>query len=113
MSDVALLYLGFWARSFYLSAIAGLPQSNFRCDRILLPVQPHEILEITLGFPRVTLGHPQPMVMRLALPPAAAVLTLMERSVNRRSGTYETPAASASEVRPCTARIAPGRCAMR
>ena len=79
---------------FLQSPDAGLRHPDLRCDRILLPVQPCPILEITLGYWTIApvvrglpSGHLQPIVMRLALPPAAAVLTLMERSVSKRSGT--------------------------
>src|SRR5690606_13313066 len=50
---------------------------------------------------------PQPMLIRLALPPAAAVLTLSERSTSRRSGSR----ARSPRSQACTATMGPGRVA--
>ena len=52
-------------------------------------------------------GQPQPIVIKLALPPAAAVLTDSERSINKRSrAIFGSPWA-----RPCTPTIGPERAA--
>ena len=49
-----------------------------------------------------------PMVIRLALPPAAAVFTLSERSISRRSSSRLV----SPRAKPCTETIAPSRAAI-
>ena len=51
---------------------------------------------------------PYPIVIRLALPPAAAVFTLSERSISRRSSSRLV----SPRAKPCTDTIAPSRAAI-
>jgi len=52
--------------------------------------------------------HRYPIVIRLALPPAAAVFTLSERSISRRSSSRLV----SPRAKPCTDTIAPSRAAI-
>jgi len=51
---------------------------------------------------------PHPMVIRLALPPAAAVFTLSERSISSRSSSRLV----SPRAKPCTDTIGPSRVAI-
>src|SRR5690606_36398165 len=76
------------------------------------PGEPQPILRLLQGCSSATRApiraaaradreKPQPMLTRLALPPAAALLTLSERSTRRRSSST----ARSPRSQPCTATI--------